>query len=149
MKLSFEELELAKAAYREYGYTTGFKNFRGDPMPRWDELPLSIQIAWKAAAQKIAAEASDRRSVLILEAARSTYLTYAESVGGKNFRGDPLPKWEELPDTTRNAWKAAASRVTHWVFEEEIYKERRAAASFDSADRTSAHASPHTPQEKP
>lgn len=42
-------IELAQIAYRAYGESTGFKNFRGDPMPEWDALPDAIQVAWVAA----------------------------------------------------------------------------------------------------
>lgn len=41
---------LAKAAYEGYGKYTNNKNFRGDGMPEWDELPETIQFAWAAAA---------------------------------------------------------------------------------------------------
>lgn len=39
----------AKAAYHRYGSVTDFKNFRGEPMPKWEELPEKIQQAWIAA----------------------------------------------------------------------------------------------------
>jgi len=38
----------AKTAYNSYGRTTKFKNFRGDPMPAWDDLPEQIRTAWRA-----------------------------------------------------------------------------------------------------
>lgn len=41
--------EVAAAAYRAYGASTGNKNFRGDPMPAFDDLPRGIQVAWEAA----------------------------------------------------------------------------------------------------
>ena len=41
---------LAKLAYEAYGNVTGHKNFQGDPMPSWEELPPRIQLAWDAAA---------------------------------------------------------------------------------------------------
>jgi len=37
----------AKRAYKAYGASTGGKNFRGDPMPKWDELPGAIREAWR------------------------------------------------------------------------------------------------------
>jgi hypothetical protein len=40
----------ARIAYTAYGRKTGFKNFRGDPMPTFDELGETIQAAWIAAA---------------------------------------------------------------------------------------------------
>lgn len=42
--------DLAKAAYDAYGNSTGGLNFRGEPMPLWDDLGLRIQLAWTAAA---------------------------------------------------------------------------------------------------
>lgn len=48
-----ERIELAKLAYRAYGSVTGFKNFQGDPMPVWDDLPETIREAWGAAAEAV------------------------------------------------------------------------------------------------
>lgn len=45
---------LAKVAYRAYGETTDFKNFRGEPMPEWNDLGERIQKAWVAAASAVA-----------------------------------------------------------------------------------------------
>lgn len=39
-------IELAQIAYRAYGETTDHKNFRGEPMPAWDNLGDRIQTAW-------------------------------------------------------------------------------------------------------
>jgi len=41
-------LDLAKNAYDAYGKTTDYKNFMGNQMPGWDDLPVSIQQAWCA-----------------------------------------------------------------------------------------------------
>ncbi len=41
----------AKAAYEAYAQNTGNKNFRGDEMPLFDELPEPIIAAWIAAVQ--------------------------------------------------------------------------------------------------
>lgn len=46
--------ELAKAAYAAYGGSTGGKNYRGEPMPAWDDLGPAIQTAWEVAAEAIA-----------------------------------------------------------------------------------------------
>lgn len=45
--------ELAESAYYAYGKTTDFKNFQGNPMPEWKELPLRIVAAWKAAVNNV------------------------------------------------------------------------------------------------
>jgi hypothetical protein len=42
---------LAREAYRAYGATTDFKNFQGNPMPAFDDLPPKIREAWGAASQ--------------------------------------------------------------------------------------------------
>ena len=39
----------ARIAYTAYGKVTGFKNFMGNPMPVFDELPETIKSAWIAA----------------------------------------------------------------------------------------------------
>lgn len=49
-----DQVALAKVAYRAYGETTGFKNFRGEPMPDWDDLGDTIQRAWISAAGAVA-----------------------------------------------------------------------------------------------
>lgn len=41
--------QIAASAYAAYGHSTGNKNFRGDPMPRWDQLTVAIRTAWEAA----------------------------------------------------------------------------------------------------
>lgn len=42
-----------ETAYEAYGKVTDFKNFQGNPMPAFKDLPEKIQEAWKAAAQAI------------------------------------------------------------------------------------------------
>lgn len=43
--------------------------------------------------------------------AAAAYAAYSESVGGKAYNGDPLPKWDALPERIKTAWKAAAEAV--------------------------------------
>ena len=45
--------DVAQIAYEAYGKSTGGKNFMGDPMPAWDDLPSAIRQAWDAAAQAV------------------------------------------------------------------------------------------------
>lgn len=45
--------ELGKAGYETYGDFVGWVAHTGKPMPRWDELPEQIQLAWQAAAMRI------------------------------------------------------------------------------------------------
>ena len=40
-------------AYEAYGDVTDHKNYMGNPMPAWDDLPDQIKAAWRAAAQAV------------------------------------------------------------------------------------------------
>jgi hypothetical protein len=44
--------EIAASAYRAYAASTGNKNFRGEPMPEFDQLPTPIRTAWEAAVRQ-------------------------------------------------------------------------------------------------
>jgi hypothetical protein len=44
--------DVAASAYRAYAASTGNKNFRGEPMPAFDDLPVSIRSAWQAAVRQ-------------------------------------------------------------------------------------------------
>lgn len=39
----------AKLAYEAYGEQMKWKNFLGEPMPTWDDLPLPIKAGWERA----------------------------------------------------------------------------------------------------
>ena len=43
---------IARSAYMAYAASTGSKNFQGDPMPAFDDLPEPIRIAWQAAVRQ-------------------------------------------------------------------------------------------------
>jgi len=45
--------DIAASAYRAYAASTGNKNFRGEPMPAFEDLPVAIQTAWEAAARHV------------------------------------------------------------------------------------------------
>ena len=45
--------QLAGEAYHRYGSVTGFKNFQGNPMPAFDDLPDTIKRAWEHAVAPI------------------------------------------------------------------------------------------------
>lgn len=45
---------LAQSAYVAYGRSTGWKNYRGLDMPRWEDLGEAIQNAWRAAVVEVA-----------------------------------------------------------------------------------------------
>lgn len=44
---------LAIVAYRAYGESVEWKNYLGEPMPRWEDLPEHIRQAWKEAAEAV------------------------------------------------------------------------------------------------
>ena len=44
--------DIAASAYRAYAASTGNKNFRGEDMPSFDDLPRPIQVAWEAAVRQ-------------------------------------------------------------------------------------------------
>jgi hypothetical protein len=54
----------ARIAYTAYGRVTGFKNFRGEPMPNFDDLPEQIKEAWSKAANTIWDLATTGRATL-------------------------------------------------------------------------------------
>ena len=45
------------------------------------------------------------------EIAASAYRAYAASTGNKNFRGEPMPAFQDLPEPIRTAWQAAVRQV--------------------------------------
>ena len=42
-----------KQAYQAYGSVTNWKNYKGDPMPTFEALPLKIQEAWGAFTKRV------------------------------------------------------------------------------------------------
>lgn len=49
----FAWTDMAASAYRAYAASTGNKNFRGEPMPAFEDLPAPIQTAWEAAVRHV------------------------------------------------------------------------------------------------
>ena len=47
---------LARIAYEAYGQATGGKNYQGNPMPEFDDLPDPIVNAWASAVQAVVQE---------------------------------------------------------------------------------------------
>ncbi len=45
------------------------------------------------------------------EAAHIAYDAYGDFVGWQNYQGKPMPRWHELPDKIRDAWRAAIGAV--------------------------------------
>ncbi|MEO5877346.1 MAG: hypothetical protein ABIS86_14580, partial [Streptosporangiaceae bacterium] len=50
--------ELARAAYRAYGQTTGFRDQQNLPIPGWDDLDEATRDAWRAGARAVAEKAA-------------------------------------------------------------------------------------------
>jgi hypothetical protein len=46
--------EIAKSAYLAYSASTDNKNFRGEEMPKFEDLPVKIQTAWECAVRQAA-----------------------------------------------------------------------------------------------
>lgn len=44
---------IAKMGYEAYSKSTDNKNFQGNEMPKWEDLPEKIQKAWEAATDEI------------------------------------------------------------------------------------------------
>lgn len=51
MATVLDDTHLARATYLAYGHRTDFKNYRGEPMPLFDDLGDTIQDAWRCAAR--------------------------------------------------------------------------------------------------
>jgi hypothetical protein len=51
-----EWLGYAQLAYHAYGESTNFKNFQGNPMPAWGDLPERIRVAWGCAVRAVIME---------------------------------------------------------------------------------------------
>jgi hypothetical protein len=47
-------VDIAGYAYRAYAANTGNKNFRGEEMPAFEDLPQPIRVAWEAAVRQTA-----------------------------------------------------------------------------------------------
>jgi hypothetical protein len=47
----------------------------------------------------------------IAHAARVAYEAYGKATDYKNYQGLPMPEWDDLTDTIRGAWRAAALAV--------------------------------------
>lgn len=93
----------ARTAYHAYGGVTNWKNYKGDPMPLYDELPPKIQEAWVAFGSRVSTGGTVEQG----------YEAYGNVVEWKNFEGKPIPKFNEPPmtETITNAWRAAAKSL--------------------------------------
>ena len=51
----------------------------------------------------------------IEQLARFAYAAYGEATDGRNYRGEPMPAWEDLGTAIQSAWKQAVKTVAHIV----------------------------------
>lgn len=67
--------------YWVYGETVGFKNYQGNPMPAWVDLPDPIKLAWErcAAAKDADIVVLDAREKQQVQHARFYAANYAEA----------------------------------------------------------------------
>ncbi len=47
------------------------------------------------------------------ETAHVAYDAYGDFVEWKNFRGDPMPQWGQLPEKIQGTWRAACAAISH------------------------------------
>lgn len=94
---------MARKAYHAYGVVTEFRNYKGDPMPKFDELPPKIQEAWVGFAARVAVGGTVEEG----------YEEYGKIVQGKNFEGRPIPQFNQPPMTEKitQAWHAATKEI--------------------------------------
>jgi hypothetical protein len=45
--------DIAASAYKAYAASTNNKNFRGEEMPAFEDLPIPIRTAWQAAVRQV------------------------------------------------------------------------------------------------
>jgi len=81
-----------------------------------DANPLALDVTMDAgderAARSIAAVKERLASFSVAAVlGKDLYLTYCASREWKNFRGDPCPPWDDLPEAVRTHWTAVASYV--------------------------------------
>lgn len=73
-------------------------NFTNDELKNRDNAREVAQMVKDAAQDEFAA-------------ARVAYAAYGKRTDNKNFRGEEMPKFDELPETIREAWRDAAAAV--------------------------------------
>lgn len=56
--------------------------------------------------------------------AETAYQAYGEQAGWKNYQGNPMPTWNDLPEAIRLCWLAAALAVEHKTRPSDSYRER-------------------------
>lgn len=80
-----EPLTLAEEAYLAYGAVTDFKNFRGEPMPQFKDLPETIQKAWEAAAMRVEMIKQPAELILNKQQVKAIQVLAGETVNAEEF----------------------------------------------------------------
>ena len=62
---------MAHGAYQTYGKSTNFKDFQGNPMPTWEQLPVTIQEAWRNAVLSVVREFAHNMNKLAMSNLRT------------------------------------------------------------------------------
>lgn len=105
-----DRVELAKIAYRAYGETTDFKNFRGDPMPEWDDLGDKIQAAWLAASSAAAGARPATSAEDVAQRFHEAYERLAPEHGYETRKASAKP-WSEVPEQNRGLMVATVQAL--------------------------------------
>jgi len=43
----------ARSVYAAYGQATNFKDFQGQPLPKWEDLPKEVQVSWVKVSKEV------------------------------------------------------------------------------------------------
>lgn len=80
-----------------------------------DPKGTAVRLSREAAADARRAaqnEPVNQETSTMKEPAHVAYDAYAAFTGGKTFDGRDMPKWDELPDRIKDAWRAAIAAVS-------------------------------------
>ena len=106
-----KEIASHHAAYEAFK-NSGGKGYNNKPLADWRHLPSDQRQAWRYAADAAARVKNDRAKADRIEHLTvAGYGAYCKAAGGKNYKGDPLPTWQELDQRGRNAYRAMAKEV--------------------------------------
>lgn len=78
---------IAESAYKAYAASTGGKNFRGEPMPEFADLPRPIQIAWESASRQVGDCLASSRTRVPDESRWGTWLPPGETAYARTPSG--------------------------------------------------------------
>lgn len=70
------------------------------------------------------------------EYAESAYAAYGDIVDWKNFRGEPMPDFDSLPEIIQQAWAAACEATIDRYLEQDFPEEARTFVRIHNSKRT-------------